>query len=165
MTTVGVTGHRAIPAEAYDYVHAGLTAVLSGESCARRQDRRPLRVFSSLAIGADQIFAEVALDHGARLTAVLPATDYESTFAPHELPRYRGLLRRADACVVLDYAEVCDEAYYAAGAYIADHCDLILAVWDGCPARGLGGTGDIVDYARGLGKPVSVIWKAGVERE
>lgn len=31
-------------------------------------------------------------------------------------------------------------------------------------ARGFGGTGDIVTYARNLGRPVTVIWREGVER-
>ncbi len=158
VTRLGVTGHRVIPAEAYGHVLDGLSGAL-------RPHRRPLEVLSSLAIGADQIFAELALDHGARLTAVLPAADYETTFAPAELARFHCLLGRAHARVVLDYAEVCDEAYYAAGTYIADHCDLVLAVWDGCPARGPGGTADVVHYAREVGRPVSVIWKPGVVRD
>ena len=39
-------------------------------------------------------------------------------------------------------------------------CDVLLAVWDGQEAQGLGGTGEIVARARGLGKPV-VIVRAG----
>jgi len=126
---------------------------------------RPVEALSSLAAGTDQLFAEIALDCGARLTVITPAADYETTFTPDELSRFRSLLRRAQAHVAMDFPSVSDEAYYATGAYIAEHSDLILAVWDGRPARGLGGTGDVVHYARALGKPVSVIWKAGVERD
>ena len=35
--------------------------------------------------------------------------------------------------------------------------DVLIAVWDGQPARGKGGTADVVDYAKSLGKPLVVI--------
>ena len=160
-TRIGVTGHRVIPVAAYGHVEAALTDALR-PSC---ESAAPLEALSSLAAGSDQLFAEIALAGGARLTVVTPAADYETTFAPEELLRFRSLLGRAHTHIVLDYPQVSDQAYYAAGAYIADHCDRMLAVWDGRPARGLGGTADIVHYTRALGKPVSVIWKTGVERE
>ncbi|MEE4542579.1 hypothetical protein V2S66_11455 [Streptomyces sp. V4-01] len=164
MTRIGVTGHRAIPHEAFGHVRAALTKALTEALRAPRGVGDPVEALSSLAAGADQLFAEIALDCGARLTVVTPADDYESTFSPAELIRFRALLDRADSHVTLGYTRVSGEAYYAAGAYIADHCDLILAVWDGRPARGRGGTADVVHYARALGRPVSVIWKPGAER-
>lgn len=42
--------------------------------------------------------------------------------------------------------------------------DRLIAVWDGRPARGYGGTADLVAYARGLGVPVQVLWLAGAVR-
>ncbi|MYV63463.1 hypothetical protein GTW37_34020, partial [Streptomyces sp. SID4931] len=108
---------------------------------------------------------DLALTCGAELTAVIPSGDYETCFDnAADLARYRTLKARAAREVRLDFPHSTDEAYYAAGAYIADHCDRLLAVWDGLPARGLGGTGDIVTYARTLGRPVTVIWRDGVLR-
>jgi hypothetical protein len=43
--------------------------------------------------------------------------------------------------------------------------DCLLAVWDGKPARGYGGTADVVNAARARGLPVTVIWPAGAERD
>ena len=40
------------------------------------------------------------------------------------------------------------EAYAQAGQYIVDNCDLLIALWDGKPAAGQGGTAEIVEYAR-----------------
>ncbi|MER5611587.1 hypothetical protein [Streptomyces sp. NPDC002215] len=158
MKRIGVTGHRTIPQEAHAHVLAGLRAALCGHEGT-------LEALSSLAVGADQLFADLALARGADLTVVIPSGDYESCFEDAaELARYRALKDRAVREVRLDYPHSTDEAYYAAGAYIADHCDRLLAVWDGRPARGLGGTGDIVTYARSLGRPVTVIWREGVER-
>ncbi|MFE7357780.1 hypothetical protein ACFU8Q_32765 [Streptomyces sp. NPDC057543] len=158
MKRIGVTGHRSIPEEAHAHVLAGLQAALRGFEGS-------LEALSSLAVGADQLFADLALAHGADLTVVIPSSDYESSFADAtELARYQALKNRAVREILLDYPHSTDEAYYAAGAYIADHCDRLLAVWDGKPARGFGGTGDIVTYARNLGRPVTVIWREGVER-
>ncbi|MFF9686842.1 hypothetical protein [Streptomyces sp. NPDC014623] len=158
MKRIGVTGHRSIPQEVHEHVLEGLRAALCGHEGS-------LEALSSLAVGADQLFADLALAHGAELTVVIPSGDYEACFAAGgELRRYRALKARATREVRLDFPHSTDEAYYAAGAYIADHCDRLLAVWDGRPARGLGGTGDIVTYARGLGRPVTVIWRGGVER-
>jgi len=40
----------------------------------------------------------------------------------------------------------------------------MFAVWDGKPADGLGGTADVVGYARERAIPVQVFWPAGLER-
>ncbi|MFE7056748.1 hypothetical protein ACFVAO_16245 [Streptomyces californicus] len=158
MYRIGVTGHRSIPAETRPHVLAGLRAAFRGRE-------RATHALSSLAVGADQLFADLALARGAELTAVIPSGDYEACFeSAADLARYRALKARAVREVRLDFPHSTDEAYYAAGAYIADHCDRLLAVWDGLPARGLGGTGDIVTYARTLGRPVTVIWRDGVLR-
>lgn len=46
------------------------------------------------------------------------------------------------------------DAYVMAGRATVAHADLMIAVWDGQPARGRGGTGEIVDLALRRGKPV-----------
>lgn len=156
---IGVTGHRGIPPEALAHIRAGMHAALCGH-------RGSLEALSSLAVGADQLFADVALACGAELTVVIPSGDYERGFArPDELAHYRRLKSLATREIQLSFPTSTDEAYYAAGAYIADRCDRLLAVWDGRPARGHGGTGDIVRYARDLGKPVTVLWREGLERD
>ncbi|MEU5158188.1 hypothetical protein AB0G74_01035 [Streptomyces sp. NPDC020875] len=157
MKRIGITGHRIIPPEGYPDIRAAIRAVLG-------RHEGSLEAFSSLAIGADQLFADIALECGATLTAVIPSDDYEDAFAPGELVSYRDYRRRASREVRLGFRHSTDEAYYAAGAYIADNCDRLLAVWDGGPSRGLGGTADIVHYARDLGKPVTVIWRDGMSR-
>jgi hypothetical protein len=46
-----------------------------------------------------------------------------------------------------------------------DHADRLFAVWDGKPARGYGGTADVVTEARNRGMPVRVIWPDGAQRD
>ncbi|MFE3996994.1 hypothetical protein ACFXPW_35685 [Streptomyces goshikiensis] len=163
MKRIGVTGHRSIPDEALGHVRDGLRAVLLA---VLREHEGPLEALSSLAEGADQLFAAIALDCGADLTVVIPSGDYEDGFEdPGALAGYRRLKGRASQEVRLAFARSTDEAYYAAGTYIADSCDRLVAVWDGLPARGHGGTAEIVAYARALGKPVTVVWREGAARD
>jgi hypothetical protein len=45
-----------------------------------------------------------------------------------------------------------------------DDVDQLIAVWDGGPARGLGGTAEIVQLARRHGLTVHVLWPEGARR-
>ncbi|MBA2805941.1 hypothetical protein E0500_000255 [Streptomyces sp. KM273126] len=157
MTRIGVTGHRRIPDAVLPTVRSGMRAQLR---CVG-----PLQALSCLAAGADQLFADIALDCGVPLTAVIPGMDYEAHLDDAEArTTYRRLLKSCTERVELPYEATHEEAYYAAGRYIVDHADRLVAVWDGASARGLGGTGDVVNYARGAGVPVTVLWREGVER-
>ncbi|MCZ4122284.1 hypothetical protein [Streptomyces sp. H39-S7] len=161
MARIGVTGHRCIPADALDNVHAGIRAQLRGGGAGGFD-----AAFSSLAAGADQIFAEVALGCGVPVTAVIPgAADYGNRLGGMTAQvAYRRLLASCADRVELPAADTEEEAYLLAGRWIVDHVDRLVAVWDGCPARGLGGTGDVVEYARLSGVPVVVVWSPGVRR-
>jgi hypothetical protein len=121
---------------------------------------------SSLAAGADQLFAGIALDRGVPVTAVIPGMDYEAHLGDEEVQAsYRRLLRSCVARVDLPRESTHEEAYYAAGRWIVDHADRLVAVWDGRPARGRGGTADVVAYARRTGVPVTVLWSPGAVRD
>ena len=44
-----------------------------------------------------------------------------------------------------------------AGRYVVDHCDVLIALWDGKPSRGKGGTAEIIEYARKRGRPLIIV--------
>lgn len=144
------------------------------EACehARAEIKRSLSVLgpaviglSALAAGADQIFAGVVYDIGGELHVIIPSERYETTFTDQvDLDNYRRLLALTTSVTVLPFTEPTENAFYAAGRAVVDACDALLAVWDGKPAKGLGGSADVVSYARSSGKPVQVIWPAGVCR-
>ena len=154
MTTIGVTGHRHLPEAARIHVEQTITQLLGGREA-------PLIGLSSLAEGADQIFADVLLRHGGILHAVIPCWGYASTFEPVARENYLRLLAAARSVTTLAYAKPSEQAFDAAGQYIAEHCDLLVAVWDGAPARGLDGTADAVEHARRLGREITVAWPDG----
>ncbi|MEU4006969.1 hypothetical protein AB0H30_00550 [Streptomyces pseudogriseolus] len=176
VTRIGVTGHRAIPAAVEPVVRAGMRALFHGDGLFHDDggdglshgdgDGGPLEALTSLAAGADQIFADIALTNGVPVTAVIPGTDYEAGLGDAATLRaYRRILRSCAKQERLPPEPTREEAYLAAGRWIVDHADHLVAVWDGLTARGIGGTGDVVEYARRTGVPVTVLWKPGVVRD
>jgi hypothetical protein len=111
---------------------------------------------TSLAIGTDQLFANVSLDLGMRLTAVIPFPGYDRLFDGDGLSSYHRLLELCDV-VTLPGALSDQASFFDAGRYIVQHCDVLLSVWDEKPAVGFGGTADVVDHARDLGKSIIVL--------
>lgn len=165
MTTAGISGHRVLSESVTHYVKDGLHNLLSQIATRDPLDSPSQLVgYSCLAIGADQLFAQTVLDLGGDIIAVIPSTGYEQTFTRVELGGYRGLLEQCREVIELPFARPDEEAFMAAGEELVQRCELLVAVWDGRPAVGLGGTGDVVSLARSLGRETHVIWPAGVER-
>jgi hypothetical protein len=154
---LGATGHQALP-------DAALAPVIAGMRDAIAETGSAAVGVTSLAAGSDQLFARAVLAAGGQLHIVLPCHDYESTLHGADRVTYRDLLRQATTIETLPYPGPSEDAYYAAGRRVVDLCQRLLAVWDGQPARGLGGTADVVAYARQLGREVRVIWPDGVSR-
>jgi hypothetical protein len=158
VTALGVTGHQAIPPDACELVVGALRDILS-------EADPPLYAVTSLAAGADQLFATELLRTGGLLHVIVPSRNYERTFTSKEdLASFRSLLAAAHTVTSLDYPQPTEEAFLAAGRSVVDNCEMLIAVWDGKPAKGLGGTADVVRYARETGKSVSVVWPDGIGR-
>lgn len=159
MTRIGITGHQSIPAVAHAPICDSLQDAISSADPAE-----PLWGVTSLAAGADQLFAELIVRTGGRLHVVIPALQYDQAFQLEGLQQYRALLAEADKVERLDFNEATEKAFFAAGKRVVDACDTLLAVWDGRPSRGFGGTADVVEYARSVGRNLEIIWPPGVER-
>jgi hypothetical protein len=147
LTHIGITGHQRLedPA-AWPWVE---------EMVGRELDAAPspVVVVTSLAVGADQLIARLGIARGATLHAVLPFAGIERTFAAEDLPAYRRLISQATVEVLQTYGTD-EDAYLAAGRRVAELSDVMIAVWDARPAKGKGGTADIVAYAVASGVPV-----------
>jgi hypothetical protein len=155
---VGITGHRRL--EAPGAALATLRRLLQAEARGG-----PLTVVSPLAEGADRLLAQAGLEGGHRLEVLLPfeAQGYRDDFgAAASRAEFDALLARAARVDVITPGPVPppgparDRAYLACGLAVLAGCDLLVAVWDGSPAHGLGGTADVVQAARAQGRPV--VW-------
>lgn len=78
--------------------------------------------------------------------AILPFADIERSFSLADVLVYRKLAKQATV-EVLETPGTDEDAYLAAGHRVVDQSDIVLAVWNGRPAKGKGGTADVVGYA------------------
>jgi hypothetical protein len=169
--SIGVTGHRVevLPEGSLPALRQRIADVLNliedagaelfyMEAPCFAPDAMRLRFVSPVADGADQIAAEVALERGWELQAVLPFQrgEYRETLANDAAKeRFDHLLERA-TCVLELPGELDNvvDAYVMTGRATVAHCDILIAVWDGLPPRGRGGTAEVVQLALTRGTAV-----------
>jgi hypothetical protein len=146
---VGISGHQRLePDSSWDWVQATLRGILE-------QQQGRLTGISSLAVGADQLFAELALEVGGRLHVVIPFDGYHRTFKTEDdLRHFQRLLTRAETIETLGGIGSDEDRFLAAGIRVADLSETMVVVWDAKPAKGLGGTADVVQYAQTRGLPI-----------
>ena len=157
MVTIGVTGHRFLTE--VDKIATGVDKALCQIEYAF--GGQAWTVISPLAEGADRLVAQRVLARSkARLVVPLPLPqrDYIADFGSDESRNeFYDLLSQAEQIVTLPPTPTRGEAYAAAGTYVLDHCDVLIAIWDGQTAQGIGGSGDIVAQARRRGLPLAWI--------
>ena len=143
---IGVSGHQDREGIDWTWVESTIRLVL--------EQQMPIeRVFTCLAVGTDQVFAKQALELGIAVTAVIPLDNYEDFFEGKGLDEYRSLLTRCEV-IALKSQKQDRQAFFDAGRIVADSSQVLLAVWDGKPSEGLGGTADIVQYSLDKGQLV-----------
>jgi hypothetical protein len=167
---VAVTGHRLnqLPEAAHPAVKAAIEKALATveESAKAAADGHATMVLvSALAEGADRIAAHAALARGWPMTSPLPfrKARYEEDFAEaHSVAEFRALFARARRREEIDgealqRAGEGDAAPYAAvGRRLAALGEVLVAVWNGQPPKGPGGTAEVC--ARMLAKGGPVLW-------
>jgi hypothetical protein len=162
--SVGVTGHRADALAQGDVerlrervrqtlllIEEAGRALLAREGECFAAGPPRLRFVSPIADGTDQIAAELAFELGWELQAILPFSRerYRESLANHGArERFDALLEQASCSLELpgDPKDSLD-AYVMTGRATVAHCDVLIAVWDGKPPRGRGGTAEVVQVA------------------
>ncbi|MBA4866937.1 hypothetical protein H1V43_37720 [Streptomyces sp. PSKA54] len=155
---VGITGHRGLP----QAVEAQVRALLAEQVAA--YDPRDLVGISCIADGPDAWWAQMVLEAGGRLEVVVPAAEYRESLPNWHHANYDELIKRASDVHHTGLTESTSEAHQAGSEVLVGLSDELVAVWDGLPARGFGGTADVVAYAERVGVPVKVLWPEGAER-
>lgn len=152
---VSATGHRTLadPAAVAGAVDRALERILAGSP------GRGLTLISALAEGADRLAAERALAiDGTRLVLLLPLpeTEYLETFESEaSRDEYRRLESQAEGGLFALPVLPAEEAFQEHAEHLVGMADVMLAVWDGGPPRGPGGTADVVARAREAGSPLA----------
>jgi hypothetical protein len=159
VTTVAVTGHMDLTDASVPLVREALRETLTPYAAG-------LTGISCIAKGADSLFADVVLELGGRLVAVIPSQDYrENKVKPDHAETFDRLVTAADEGIVLPHETANRAAYEDANRTLLKRADRLVAVWNGEPPSGKGGgTADTVLEARAAGLPVDVVWPDGAAR-
>jgi hypothetical protein len=179
---LGVTGHRNAKVEhSAERVGAAVRHLLDRvQAVLHRKYSNPIAwtIVSPLARGADRIVARAVLERAeAHLDVVTPfdRDEYRRDFSsPADLAEFDELLARcrhfqenpvpnADGDDTRISREDRDEGYVRVGESVVDSGEILIAVWDGEPRQGKGGTADIVKYAADRGRVV--LWIDAVNPE
>lgn len=125
---VGITGHQRLnDSKTWGWIRTVLINQLD-------TIHQSVKALSSLAIGADQLFASLVADRGGQIYAIIPFTDYEHTFKTKKnLSAYHMLLGKATSVEILHTSGNDQEKFYAAGKRMVDLADLVIAVWRSGP--------------------------------
>ena len=140
----GITGHRDL--KNIDWIKATMQIFIS--------DIKITYGYTCLATGADELFAELLKQNNIRYTAVIPCANYETTFEHSVLQNFLFLKHNASKLIELKYTQPSEKAFNEAGKLVVDNSEILFAVWDGEEAEGLGGTGDIVKYAKSKNRKI-----------
>jgi hypothetical protein len=157
---IGFTGHRHLPDS--EKVGRALRSVVES---LRAEVSGKLFGYSSIAIGADTIFAETCIALGIPWIALLPRPreDFKKDFTESDWAKTSELLEQAARVESLPPARSRDLGYLEGGLSTVDESDILIAVWNGEPSRGTGGTAEVVAHAENLAKPIILIDPASLE--
>jgi hypothetical protein len=158
---IGFTGHRHLRNP------EAVGAALKSELAALRKAGGEFIAISSVAIGADTLFANEVIRAGIKWIVILPMPKelFREDFTAQEWSRAERLIGQAAEVRVLHGRER-PQVYLDAGKATVDDSDCLFAVWDGKPAQGPGGTAEIVAYAKMLGRKITLFreGETGVEK-
>ena len=150
---IGFTGHRALGDEA-----KCRKSILDFLEQRRTSTSGLVYGISSVAAGGDLLFAESCIQLALPLCVLLPlpVEEFRKDFDEISWSRAEQALRKAASVEVAGGNQSREECYYECGIETVQQSRLLLALWNGGPSQGLGGTEDVVSFARGLGR--LVVW-------
>src|SRR5581483_10816600 len=130
---VGFSGHRQL--QNAPAVGGAIRAALAA---LRTDGPGEWIALSSVARGSDAVFVREALAANLAWHVVLPlpAAEFKKDFSEAEWRDVEALLAKAEQVRVVTENGTRDDAYLDGGIETVNGCDVLLAVWDGEPARG-----------------------------
>jgi len=151
-------GHRFITVD--DRLIAAIRSVL--EQILQEHINTELQLFCALAEGSDQLAGIIALSNkDIKLIVPLPLAEekYLQGFAT-ELGRnlFHELIKSAEKVFTLPDQNDEETAYEYLGNYLLDHCDALIAIWNGENTLKKGGTGELATKALQMGKLIYWIY-------
>jgi uncharacterized membrane protein len=167
--TIGVVGHRRIAGYEIDRIRSQIKEIILNFQA--QAPHTPIVLISSMAEGADQLAAEVAVEiEGVYVIAILPfpVDEYEKDFvSDSKMDTFRALLESVDKVLLakdfyskielnkqaLDHVRFSpdsdrerDLAYRDCGRLVSQQAHALIAIWDGKLSNLVAGTADTVAH-------------------
>jgi ribA/ribD-fused uncharacterized protein len=149
---VALTGHRSLSVDEYGFAEQELIRL----AAKLRDEHGTTTAISGMAVGADTLWADTALQAGLQLWAYIPFPQQEADrrWTHEDRAHWAHLRSRAEREVVLGTGYDVRLLHARNDAMLRDS-DLLIAVCD--PSRTAGGTAATLEKARQAGKPVVVV--------
>lgn len=145
MSVIGVTGHRTFlhSSQAITHVARALLTELGATE-----------VITGMALGFDQLVAELCVEMGIPFIAAIPCKDQEKLWSPVQQERYHELLNKAARVVMVDDGEYAPWKMQKRNQWIVDHSERMVSYWNGSKE---GGTANCLRYAKHVKRQVEFI--------
>ena len=162
---IGITGHKSLDPL---YVPSVIEEIkLFFTELQMLHKSKSILVLSSLAEGADILCAKTALDIGLKLVVPLPMniSEYRKDFSDTSAFEFNYFISSAHEIFVVSPKEPLPKNpsrgfyYRQAGIYIANNCDIMLALWNGIKKDTSDGAGtyETIKLAKKFKKEIKII--------
>ncbi len=156
---IGISGHGDLRQQDIPEIQRLLKNIFC--ELSRNYPHTPLLLLSPLAEGADRVAARVAIELGTRLVTPLPLplALYEDDFISEgSKNEFRVLYAQAEEIFDLPlvagnteeavriHGPARDEQYAQLGAFISQHSQVLIAIWNGLETNLIGGTAQVVRF-------------------
>lgn len=145
MQVVSITGHRPKRLDLpYDYTKWQWEPIRAQIELAL-ETLRADRLITGMALGVDQLAAEVASRNGVPFIAAIPFEGYEARWPAVAKERYEALLDIAESQIIVSEGGYSPQKLFVRNEWMLKHSTETIAVWDGKQG---GGTAATVKSAR-----------------
>ncbi len=157
MIRIGAIGHRDLKQGCKSHYMIEISRLL----ISLKKKYNNITIYSPLSEGADRLIVEEAIKVGIEFIALLPMDQkhYISDFDTKSKEKFKLLISKAKKIITLpllsnnkpnstikDSDIQRDRQYESAGHYIADSCDIVIALWDEKNNKLRGGTSETINY-------------------
>lgn len=108
------------------------------------RELQPEKVYTGMALGWDLAVADACDMYGIPFVACLPFSGQDSKWPASSRAYYKRMLAKASEVVVVSEGGFTNEAMQKRNRYMVDHCEVLLALWNGDEK---GGTFNCINYA------------------
>lgn len=150
---VAVTGHRPDKlGKEYDY-SGPYSQFIYDKMWKWLIENKPEKVISGMALGVDQIWANVAINLFIPVIAAIPFKGQESNWPKGSRNIYNALLKRVSEKVYVSKGRYTAAKMQIRNEWMVNNCDLLFAVWNGTD----GGTANCIRYANSVGRKIIIL--------